>query len=303
MTSNLRIRVLASVALVVSITNAMSAQSTPQQLTDELLQADRAYSAASMRTDFVSGISAMFTTNVIMPLPTGTFSYTSADAVKNLRATPGSAGARAEWTPIRAGVSADGQHGFTFGYQAVHHADSSITHARYMTYWVKDRGVWKAAAYKRRRVEKAATFVMMPAAIPARIVPPVRDAETLAKHYASVVAIENTFSLESQTMGLGAAFQKFGRADAVNMGPGSEASFIVGAEAIGRSVVGGSSLTQPSPVSWGADTAFVASSGDLGITFGVIRQNKPTTPNAPGFAFFTIWYRESPAAPWRYIAE
>ena len=39
--------------------------------------------------------------------------------VQALRANPDNAGARLEWAPIRGGISADGQHGFTFGYMTV----------------------------------------------------------------------------------------------------------------------------------------------------------------------------------------
>jgi ketosteroid isomerase-like protein len=278
-------------------------QATPQSVADELLAADRAYSAASANTDLVSGISAMFADKVIVPLPSGNFAYTAADAKAALQATPDNAKSRASWTPIRVGVSADGQHGFTFGYMTVTNPDGTTWPAKYMAYWIREPGRWKVAAYKRRKVEKAGAPTMMAPALPARSVPPTRDAATLRSHYQSVVGIENSFSSESQKIGLGIAFQRYGRADAVNMGPPSEPGFVVSAEAIGKSVVGGGALDEPSPVHWGADTALVASSGDLGITFGVIRQHKPATPTATGFPFFTIWYRASTSDPWRYIAE
>ena len=51
-----------------------------------------------------------------------------------------------------------------------------------------------------------------------------------------------------------------------------------------------------SPVSWAPDRVVVAASGDLGVTIGMIRPNEPPPAGAaPGFAFFTIWYRASPA--------
>ena len=278
-------------------------QSTPQSAADELLAADRAYSAASAKVDQVSGISAMFSDRIIMPLPTGNFAYTATDAKAAMRTAPGSMTAKAEWTPVRVGVSADGLHGFTFGFMIVRNADGSTTPVKYMTYWIKEQGTWKAAAYKRRRAEQAATPTMMPPALPARMVPATRDAAIVATHYRSIVAAEQSFSDVSQKIGLGLAFQRMGSSDAVNMGPPNEPWFVVGADAIGRSVAGPSKLEEPSPVYWGADTALVASSGDLGITFGVIRLHKPPTSNAPGAPFFTIWHRANANAPWRYIAE
>jgi hypothetical protein len=47
----------------------------------------------------------------------------------------------------------------------------------------------------------------------------------------------------------------------------------------------------------------VASSGDLGVSIGMIRRNQPVTGQPTAFPFFTIWRRATPTAPWRYIAE
>jgi hypothetical protein len=145
---------------------------------------------------------------------------------------------------------------------------------------------------------------MMEPSVPAQLLSPTIDAATIAAHYRSLVAAEGAFSDRAQKIGLGPAFAENGSADAMNMGGGNSASFVVGAEAIGRSI--GAGAPQPtSPVAWSADTAIVASSGDLGVTFGVIRPNAPP-PDAsrpPGFSYFTIWRRPRPTDPWRYIAE
>jgi len=48
----------------------------------------------------------------------------------------------------------------------------------------------------------------------------------------------------------------------------------------------------------------VASSGDLGVSWGVIRPNETTlSGQRPATAFFTIWHCDGAAQPWRYIAE
>lgn len=90
------------------------------------------------------------------------------------------------------------------------------------------------------------------------------------------------------------------------MGGPASPSFVVGAEAIGISVGGGTPAGAPSPVEWSTEVAVVASSGDLGISFGFIRPHRPPAgASAPpaGTPFFTIWSRPAPDAPWRYIAE
>jgi hypothetical protein len=115
----------------------------------------------------------------------------------------------------------------------------------------------------------------------------------------SLAAAEQSFSDEAGVIGLGPAFEKYGSADAMNMGPA--ASFTFGNVEIAKGV-GGPTPSVPSPLIWKSDySVMVASSGDLGISIGYIRQK--ANPTAPPSPFFTIWHRESPTAPWRYIAE
>jgi len=51
---------------------------SPQSVMDELLAVDRAYSAASAKTDLVFGVSAMFASDVAMSIPGGKFSAAAA---------------------------------------------------------------------------------------------------------------------------------------------------------------------------------------------------------------------------------
>src|SRR6185312_1591622 len=89
---------------------------SPQAVMDELLATDRSYSAASAKTDLVTGISAMFANDVAMSVPGGKFSASAAEATAALRAVPDNAQSRAEWIPVRGGISADGLQGYTWGY-------------------------------------------------------------------------------------------------------------------------------------------------------------------------------------------
>lgn len=292
------------VACAAAPANSSTAALSPQTALDELLAADRAFSAASARTDLITGLSAMFADDITMPLPNGTFAEGATKVVEALRANPMNATARIEWTPIRGGISADGQHGFTFGYMTMQRPDSAPLPAKYLSYWVKGPQGWRVAAYRRGRAAPGErSMAMMPPSLPPRAVPASNDEAQIARYRTSVMEAENTFSREAQTMGIGPAFAKHGSSDAVNMGGGS--AFTVSAEAIGRAIGGGDGPGTPSPVTWGADKALVASSGDLGVTFGVIRENKPSAQSgtATGITFFTVWRRASPSEPWRYIAE
>ena len=87
------------------------------------------------------------------------------------------------------------------------------------------------------------------------------------------------------------------------MGGQADVEFVIGNVLIGRNI-GEGSPTDSSPVFWSADEAIVASSGDLGVTFGLIRsQAQPGAagPPPPPQPFFTIWRKVN--GVWKYIAE
>lgn len=276
------------------------APATPQNAVDELLAADRAFSAAgSSKANVIDALTPMFTADVIMPQPGGKFARGVDEAITALKANADNTTAKAEWTPIRGGISADGTQGFTFGYMTLHKPDGTSVPLKYMSYWMKTSLGWKVAVYKRsRRPDGEVSTNLMPASLPDKLVAPRPSAVAAAA--AEVAAAEKSFSDESQTMGLGAAFAKFGAADAVNMG--GQPSYVVGNEKI-AAAVGGPSLTTPSPLHWAADEKVIAaSSGDLGISIGIIHRNAPMPDGStPTNAFFTVWRKTN--GVWKYIAE
>ncbi len=288
-------------------TSLPSSQS-PQDLVDELLAADRAASGASAATTVVPGLTAMFTQDVVMPAPGVGFAQGLAAAADALSANADNASASVDWTPIRGGVSADGLHGFTFGFMTLHLSDGSTTPLKYLAYWVKRDGRWQVAAYKRRRRAPGdVSPALMAAALPAQVVPASTDRPALDAIEQGLVAAEQGFSDDAQRIGLGPAFAKHGSADAMNMGGPDDAAFVIGADAISRSVTEGQPF-DASPFNWSAESVIVASSGDLGVTIGYIRLNQAPGASAEDpvpepFPFFTIWRRENPTAPWRYVAE
>ena len=152
-------------------------------------------------------------------------------------------------------------------------ADGAVVPGKYLAYWVKGTDGWRIAAYRRvRRGAGAIDDTPLAPALPAALVAPSRDAATVAGHRASVMQAERDFAGESQTIGLRAGFAKYGSADAMNMGGPANTGFVIGNEAISVAVSGGAP-DGPSPVNWGPERALVASSGDLGITFGFIEPN------------------------------
>jgi hypothetical protein len=278
---------------------------SPQAAMDELLATDRAYSAASASSDLVSGISAMFASDVAMAIPGGKFSAGADEAIATLRAVADNARSHAEWVPVRGGISADGLQGYTWGYMTIVKPDNTTTPAKYLSYWVKRPEGWRVVAY-RRRLRPAGDVSLAPVApsLPERMLAPTTDAGLIASYRASLDATERAFSDNAKVVGLGVAFARYGRPDAVNMGGQNDAAFVVGAEAIGYTVSGGKP-EEPSTLVWAPDRVIVASSGDLGVTIGLIRETAPRPdPNASTiFPFFTVWQRASPADAWRYVAE
>jgi ketosteroid isomerase-like protein len=282
---------------------SVQAASTPGQVADDLLAADRAFAAAAAKTDVVSGLSAMFADDVVVPVPGGTFAEGRQKVIEALKGNADNAKSSAQWAPIRAGVSADGQHGFTFGFMTVKGPDVAEVPLKYLAYWVKQPAGWRVAVYKRaRRAAGPVSQDLLPPALPARLVAPSADAAAVEQFRVSLGDAERAFSKDAQSIGLGAAFTRYGSADAVNMGGPDKPGFVHGNVDIGKNV-GAGSPTDSSPLAWGPDKVIVASSGDLGVTIGMIRPNKPEAGKPAAFPFFTIWRRATASDPWRYVAE
>jgi len=278
---------------------------TPQSVASELLAADRAFSTAAAKMNVVDGLSAMFTPDVIMPTPAGVFADGKAKAIDALKTNPDNLAGRVQWAPAGVGVSADGLQGFTYGYMTLTRADTSTLGVKYLAYWIKTPDGWRVLGYKRRGSPQNPTSMDATMYAPDRIVPAVTDTAVIERHRASLVAAEKSFSDEAQQIGIGPAFEKNGNPNAVNMGGSQDATFVIGNVEIGKAVGVGAPVGS-SPVNWAADyKTIVASSGDLGITFGHIKPNAagPDARAPQGSPFFTIWRRANASAPWKYVAE
>jgi len=277
---------------------AIAPPTTSQAAADELISADRAFSQSGASSSLTDSIAAMLDDEAVMPVQTGTFAKGKAAVVEALRANPQNASAKATWAPIRAGLSGDGTHGFTYGFMTISDEGKPDRRAKYLAYWVKRPNGWRVAAYKRAGSEAGEVqTALRPAVLLTGVAS--ADANVRADQVAALRTAEQAFSDRAQKIGLGPAFTEFGTADAMNIGQSPDFTF--GNTAIGADMPPGPG----SPLRWAADEgAMVSPSGDLGVTFGHIHRNGPTPPGRPAtIAFFTVWHRVSPDAPWRYIAE
>ena len=268
---------------------------------EALLAADRAFSAAAARAPSAAdGLAAMFDAEIIAPFP-GRGLVIGRDAVvAAFRAAPGFGEPGISWAPVRGGISADGTQGFTFGFLTMNGGDPARRNRKYLAYWVHRPQGWRVVAYRNipRQPGEVSTAMLAPS-LPRFAARPRTDARLIVAQQASLAAAEHAFSDRAQQVGLRTAFREFGREDAMNMYRG--AGFDIGLDAITGNFDANETV---SPVSWGTEHSFVASSGDLGVSIGTIRTNRPGTSGRPdSFPFFTIWRRDGPNAPWRYIAE
>ena len=297
----------AAATLLAAAVSFVSAQepATPQAAVDELLAADRAFAAAAASRTVVEALAPMMASDAVMPTPNAAFARGKDKVVEALTGNPDNVKGKVEWFPIRGGLSADGQHGFTVGYMTLTRPDNSRVPVKYLSYWVKQPEGWRVAIYKRSRsAEGAVPRELLAPALPAALVKPSADTALREKFRVSLEQAEKAFSDEAQVIGIGPAFAKHGSPDAVNMGGPDTATFIIGSEAIGKNVGAGRPVNESS-VTWAADYAvLVASSGDLGATMGMIKRKGEVPAGQPAAVpFVTIWRRPSPTAIWKYVAE
>ena len=273
------------------IAAAQATNDAPAAAYQQLLQAERVFSAAAANRTSAEGIAAMFDAEVQLPTRDGIANGREA-ATAALTANPASQGTGASWRSIGGGVSADGSQGFTFGYLDIEGGEPARAHRRYLAYWIKRPEGWRVLALRQvvRRPDEAEIGAIAPLISSA----PAADAD----HAQAVAAAESAFSDRAQQVGLRAAFLEFGHANAVHVA--SRTGFAVGVQAIGAGFEEGTT----SPLHWSSDRTWAAASGDLGLSVGTIRRNGPAPEGQPAsIPFFTIWIRDSATGQWRYIAE
>lgn len=292
-------------------TSASSASApSPAESVRELQAADRAFAAASARTDLVTGVSRMFAADVLLPAPNGEIVRGAEAGRALLEGTPDNARSRLEWTPIRAGVSADGVHGFTYGYQTLTKADGTTAPGKYVAYWTREgerpHGAWKVSVYRRvPRPPGDVSLAGMAPVLPPRGVAPDDDPARRARLAEELAEVERAFSRDARGgPAIGDAFARYGDPSAANAG-GRSVSFVFGPRAIGDNVQRG--LTAGTHIEWAPVETRVASSGDLGVTIGFIAvrpadKDGKASPVAR-LPYFTIWRRDDVRLPWRYVAE
>jgi len=272
---------------------------SPAASADNLLAADRALAKAAATRSAAAAIGAMLDDDVVMFIvPEPPLARGKAEAIELLEKAFGS-NSTISWTPVRVGISADGMQGFSYGFASRASDAGPPALRKYLSYWVKRKDGWRLAAFKLvPRPEGAVSTALRAPALPKRMTGVTENPARVARYVTEIDQTERQFSDEAQAIGLGAAFRKYGSADAMNVG--GDADFAYGNDQIAA----GFGTDTTSPLRWAPSGVKVASSGDLGITFGYLERNGATPPGRLSkIPWFTVWRRASPGDPWRYVAE
>ena len=275
---------------------------SPAAFAEDLIATDRGFAAQAKRRSAVDALAPMLARDVVLyAFPVARQARNRADAIALLKEAFPGGDERLSWTPIRVGISADGSQGFTYGFVDHTIPGKPPAPGKYVAYWLRQPAGWRVAAFKLvPRPDGPVAMTVHPPALPSRIVHSRVNSHRTAAYRAELDRTERQFSDKAQQVGLGTAFRMYGAPDAMNAG--GDADFTYGNDAIAEAE-GGSDPT-PSSLRWAPDGVIVAPSGDLGITYGYLQRNGPVPPGKLArIPWFTVWRRNSPSEPWRYVAE
>ena len=281
---------------------ATSANAQTKSNRDELLAADRAMAKAAEKMDLVSAITNMLADSATLIALGETFHGVPA-ARAALSRNPDNAISKFSWTPIYGEVAADGKTGFTLGFSTWKKPDNTEALGKYVAYWTKQSTGWRVLVYK--RTGRAAGDVSMAEEPPTKMVASASqkfksaDSIRFAKQLDST---ERAFSDEANVIGLGTAFTKYSSPDGHHTGAATDAGFRHGPADIGAGISSGGE-TPLGLLTWKPDIVYVASTGDVGITFGFISIAASNGNAARRTSYLTIWKRASVNDPWRLAVE
>jgi ketosteroid isomerase-like protein len=266
-----------------------------------LLAADRKLGSSGNAPDAVSAISAQFADSISF-ISLGQIFRGVPAAREALSRNPDNVKGTVTWAPIQGDVSADGKVGYTLGYLTLKAPDGKETPGKYVSYWIKEKGVWRVLVYKRAG--------RAPGALPGEEAAPVKPAMKAAQNTATdssrfaqeLDRAERNFSDEAGKIGLGPAFTKNSADDAHHVGGPNDAQFRRGPAEIGAGVAAGGEPPLGS-ITWVPDVVYVANSGDLGITFGYISIAAAGGAPARKVSYLTVWKRNSITDKWKLAVE
>lgn len=257
---------------------------------EALRAADRAHSDASDAQGFVNGLTSAFADDAYF-LRESAPVLQGREAIRAYLAASPLATARLNWTTLRADVSADGTHGYTYGGGVYTRANGTTLFTRTISYWRNEGGTWKVAAM----VVNLAPVEAVPAPDGFfRDDQGVRGAPASAGagELEAVMQADRDFAALSVAQGPAIAFRDFMAPDgALLSGPvyGPAANYELQKD--GRA-----------QLEWAPIIGEVAASGDLGFTIGLATRFDPDTGARNYSKYLTVWRRQ-PNGEWLYVVD
>jgi ketosteroid isomerase-like protein len=256
---------------------------------EALRAADRAHSDAADRAA-VDGLASALTEDAFL-LREGENVLQGREAIRANLAGSRMSAARLNWATLRADVSADGTHGYTYGGGIYTRADGSTAFTRTISYWRNEGGTWKVAA-----------MLVNLATTAAQAAPDgffgddqgVRGAPASAgaAELEAVMQADRDFAALASAQNPAIAFRDFMAPDGAMLGGpvyGPAANYELQKNGRGR-------------LEWEPVHGGVAPSGDLGWTIGVATATNPDTRARNYSKYLSIWRRQ-PNGDWRYVMD
>ncbi len=272
-----------------------SACSTPPPR-ERLFAADSAHGRTTAARGLDPGFTSYLADDAVYLEPGARYIRGKDRIIAHLKAQP--PGTTLAFRPARAGVSADGAVGYTFGWTESSAPGAPVRYGKYIAFWRKQPdGSWKVEAWNRSgALDAPAAPPALPDAArdPYRPAGPVdRVAETRA-----LVGVDSAFAAASVAAGAAEAFGRYAALDGVSLGGGRD--FIVGREAIRADQAGG---TPGQVLDWKPAMGGVGPHGDLGWTVGDYVFTLPgDPPRAFHGKYLTVWARD-PSGGWRFVVD
>jgi ketosteroid isomerase-like protein len=207
---------------------------------------------------------------------------------------------RVAWSTLRADVSSDGTHGYTFGRLAERAtpADTAV-HGRYLAYWTRGGDGWRLLVFLPRTGASAQDTV--PAGFGTPPGGRLGAVRTPAPAESVLLDADAAFAARSVEAGVATAFAEYAAETAVI--PTGRGGILWGPAAIRAYYT--ENVPPSDGLTWIPRIARVAPGGDFGFTIGDGTYRHVPAGGAPQHSYtkyLSVWRRQ-PDGSWRYLAD
>jgi ketosteroid isomerase-like protein len=280
---------LARLASLVLLLLALPARTAPDADPAEIVLAERSFAksvrALGVRDGFLAWLAP--TSVVFKPGPVMAVAH-------HQKLAPGWTGLL-DWSPVRAGISADGGLGWSTGPWTWRRDSTQRTadaHGEYMSVWRRQAdGSWKVVLDG--GIGHPAPTGVEPAIRYARPIPGARLGGRPLAARKSLYEADAGFARAAALEGVGGALRRYAAEDVIVLRDGSP-------RLSGRTATVPAMAASASRAEMVSNAQFIADSGDLGYTYGSLVTGAAADPDTSWYVH--VWQR-SPQAPWQLALE